>query len=136
MKKILAACTLAVLALAAFVSCKGKENKGTSADIDWPKKSINIVVPFAAGGNSDINARTIAKYLTKELKQPVVITNVAGSGGSIGAAQVKNSANDGYTVLVHQISMHMAQVSGMVDFGYADFEPVCVFSRAADEEHV
>ncbi|MCR5289217.1 MAG: tripartite tricarboxylate transporter substrate binding protein [Treponema sp.] len=124
-----------VFALSALVANGTADKKGEAVDTTggWPKKAINIVVPFAAGGNSDVNARTIAKYLTKELKQPVVITNVAGSGGTIGAAQVKNAAPDGYTVLVHQISMHMAQVSGMVDFGYMDFEPVCVFSRASDE---
>lgn len=128
MKKLIVMVT--VLALAFSVFANGDKDAG---GIDWPKKSINLIVPFAAGGNSDVNARTLAKYLTQELRQPVVVTNVAGSGGTIGAAQVKDSANDGYTVLVHQISMHMAQVSGMVDFGYQDFESVCVFSRASDE---
>ncbi|QTQ17180.1 hypothetical protein [Treponema parvum] len=55
------------------------QDSANSGGIDWPKKSINLIVPFAAGGNSDVNARTLAKYLTQELKQPVVITNVAGS---------------------------------------------------------
>jgi tripartite-type tricarboxylate transporter receptor subunit TctC len=134
MKRVVTATLAALFAVGAIFANGGKDAAGgAAAGSNWPKKSINLVVPFAAGGNSDVNARIIAKYLTKDLKQPVIITNVAGSGGTIGAAQVKNAAADGYTVLVHQISMHMAQVSGMVDFGYADFEPVCVFSRAADE---
>ena len=129
MKKLIVVFSiLAATTFSAFAN--GDKDAG---GIDWPKKSINLIVPFAAGGNSDVNARTLAKYLTQELRQPVVVTNVAGSGGTIGAAQAKDAANDGYTVLVHQISMHMAQVSGMVDFGYQDFEPVCVFSRASDE---
>lgn len=115
------------------VTTGGAKKNVSGAQLDWPKQAINLVVPFAAGGNSDFNARVIAKYLTKELGQPVIITNVAGSGGTIGASQVKNAKPDGYTVLVHQISINMAQVCGIVDFGYADFEPVCVFSRASDE---
>jgi len=99
----------------------------------WPAKPVNFVVAFAAGGNSDYNARAIAKYLSKELGQPVVVSNIAGSGGSIAAAQVKDAKADGYTVLVSQISMNIAEAVGMVKFGYRDFSPVCVFSRAADE---
>ena len=99
----------------------------------WPEQAVNLVVAFAPGGNSDYNARALAKYLIKKLGQPVVVTNVAGSGGSIASAQVKDTKPDGYTVLVNQISMNLAQVVGMVDFGYQDFEPVCVFSRGADE---
>jgi len=99
----------------------------------WPAKPVNFVVAFAAGGNSDYNARAIAKYLSKELGQPVVVSNIAGSGGSIAAAQVKDAKADGYTVLVSQISMNIAEAVGMVNFGYRDFSPVCVFSRAADE---
>lgn len=99
----------------------------------WPEQAVNLVVAFAPGGNSDYNARALAKYLGKSLEQPVVVTNVAGSGGSIASAQVKETKPDGYTVLVNQISMNLAQVVGMVDFGYQDFEPVCVFSRGADE---
>lgn len=99
----------------------------------WPTQPVNFVVAFAAGGNSDYNARALAKYLNKELGQPVVVTNVAGSGGSVASAQVKDAKADGYTVLVNQISMNLAQAAGMVDFGFRDFAPVCVFSRAADE---
>lgn len=99
----------------------------------WPTKPINLVVAFAAGGNSDYNARAIAKYLSKELGQPVVVSNVSGSGGSIAAAQIKDAKADGYTVLVSQLSMNIAEAVGMVNFGFRDFAPVCVFSQGADE---
>lgn len=99
----------------------------------WPTKPINLVVAFGAGGNSDYNARAIAKYLSKELGQPVVVSNVAGSGGTIAAAQVKDAKADGYTVLVSQLSMNLAEAVGMVNFGFRDFAPPIVFSQGADE---
>ncbi|MDR1835927.1 MAG: tripartite tricarboxylate transporter substrate binding protein [Fusobacteriaceae bacterium] len=99
----------------------------------WPKQAINLVVAFGAGGNSDYNARTMAKYVSKELGQPIVITNVGASGGTVAAAQVKAAKPDGYTVLVHQLSINISAASGMVDFTYADLAPVCVFAKASDE---
>ncbi|WP_439290906.1 tripartite tricarboxylate transporter substrate binding protein [Lonepinella koalarum] len=103
------------------------------ADIDYPKRPINLIVAFAAGGNSDYNARALAKHLTKELGQPVVVSNVAGSGGSIAAAQVKEMKPDGYNVLVTQLSLNIAEATGMINFGFKDFDACCVFSSAADE---
>jgi tripartite-type tricarboxylate transporter receptor subunit TctC len=130
MKKLITLLFAGVLATAS-IAAKGPAANDSAAN--WPKQPINLIVAFAAGGNSDYNARAIAKYLGKELGRPVVVTNVAGSGGSIGSAQVKNAKPDGYTILVNQLSINMAQVCGIVDFGYADFAPVCVFSRSADE---
>src|SRR5574344_252151 len=136
MKRIVMAMLAGIMA-AGMVMANGTADKSSAAGktgaAAWPKQAINIVVAFAAGGNSDYNARAIAKYLTKELGQPVVVSNVNGSGGSVASAQVKSAKPDGYTVLVNQLSMNMAQVSGVVDFGYEDFAPVCVFSRSADE---
>lgn len=100
---------------------------------DWPTKALNLVVPYGAGGNSDFNARAIAKYLPKLIGVPVVVTNMPGSGGTIGAAQVKNAKPDGYTILVHQLSLSIAEAAGMADYGIQDFDLGCVLSKSSPE---
>ena len=121
------------MTLAAMTAAVATFATPSFAATDWPQKPVNLVVAFSAGGNSDYNARALAKHLTKELGQPVVVSNIAGSGGSIAAAQVKEMKPDGYNVLVTQLSLNIAEASGMVNFGFNDFDPCCVFSAASDE---
>ena len=70
------------------------------AQTDWPTKPVRIVVPFAAGGTTDITARVIAEQLTQSLKQAFVIDNRAGAGGNVGATEVARAGPDGYTYLM------------------------------------
>ena len=67
----------------------------------YPNKPVRLVVPFTAGSATDILARTFGQKLSEMWKQPVVIDNHPGAGGTIGAALVAKSAPDGYTLLVH-----------------------------------
>ena len=69
----------------------------------WPSKPITLVVPFPPGGSSDTIARALGAKMQDKLGQPVVIENKGGATGTIGAAQVKRSAPDGYTVLVSSL---------------------------------
>lgn len=64
----------------------------------WPEKPIELVVGFAAGGGTDITARTLAVHLGKHLGTSVVVTNKAGASGELGLAQVAKAAPDGYTI--------------------------------------
>jgi tripartite-type tricarboxylate transporter receptor subunit TctC len=76
------------------------------AHAEYPEKPITIVVPFAAGGPTDKVARDLAEALRKPLGgQSIVIDNVGGAGGTLGAAKVAKASNDGYTLLVHHIGM-------------------------------
>ncbi len=70
------------------------------AQSDWPGKPVRIVVPFAAGGTTDITARVISDELTKVMKQSFIVDNKAGAGGNVGAAEVARAAPDGYTFLM------------------------------------
>ena len=71
----------------------------------YPDRTITMVVPFAAGGPTDTVARLAAEAMSKDLGQQVIIENVGGAGGTLGAGRVANAEADGYTVLLHHIGM-------------------------------
>ena len=72
----------------------------TLAHAVWPEKPLQLIVPYPPGGLTDALARAIAKPLGERLKQPVVVQNVAGGGGNIGAAKAAKSPPDGYTIYI------------------------------------
>ncbi|WP_424134200.1 tripartite tricarboxylate transporter substrate-binding protein [Roseomonas chloroacetimidivorans] len=69
----------------------------------FPNRPITVIVPFAAGGPTDVINRLVAEGMSKDLGQPVVVENVTGAGGTIAAGRVANSRPDGYTLLAHHI---------------------------------
>ena len=89
---------LAATAVAALTS-------SASAQSDYPTQPITTIVPFAAGGSTDTVGRLIAEPMTKELGQQVIIENVGGAGGTLGAARVARADPDGYTLLLHHIGL-------------------------------
>jgi tripartite-type tricarboxylate transporter receptor subunit TctC len=91
MKKLLLATVASMLATAAFA--------------EYPEKPVTIVVPFAAGGPTDKVARDLGDVMRQKLGQPVIIENVGGAGGTLGASKVAKAAPDGYTLLLHHIGM-------------------------------
>jgi tripartite-type tricarboxylate transporter receptor subunit TctC len=69
------------------------------AQSDYPNKPVKVIVPFPAGGTSDVMARMVADALTKQLKQPFIVENMGGAGGVIGTERGAKSAPDGYTII-------------------------------------
>jgi tripartite-type tricarboxylate transporter receptor subunit TctC len=94
--------TLGVLALAAAAAAAPL---AASAET-YPGKPITVIVPFAAGGTTDILARVVGQALGKELGQTVIVDNRAGAGGNIGAALAAKSPADGYTLLMGTVGTH------------------------------
>jgi tripartite-type tricarboxylate transporter receptor subunit TctC len=95
------------------------------ARAEFPDKPVTLLVPFAAGGPSDKIARDLAEALRKRLNQTVIVENVGGAGGTLGAAKVATASPDGYTLLVHHIGFATAPTlyrklpyKGIDDFAY------------------
>jgi len=79
---------------------------GTSMAAGFPDRSLTLVVPFAAGGSTDVVARIIAQKMSDDLGQQVIVQNVAGAGGNLGADNVARAEPDGYTILMGTVATH------------------------------
>jgi tripartite-type tricarboxylate transporter receptor subunit TctC len=74
----------------------------------WPERTITLIVPFAAGGASNVSSRIMAEAMSKLLGQSIIIENVAGAGGATGSLRGKNAKPDGYTIGFAQMGTHAA----------------------------
>lgn len=99
MKRTLFAAAIATLAAALAPA-------GPAAAQEFPTRPVTLVIPFAAGGSTDLVGRLIAERMAAELGQPVVVENKGGAGGNLGAAQVAKASPDGYTILMGTVATH------------------------------
>lgn len=110
----------AALAVAALPSM-------TQAQGAWPGKPVRIVVPFAAGGTTDILARALAPELQKAFGQPFIVDNKAGAGGNVGATEVAKAPADGHTLLMGTVGTHAINAALYPKLGFdhvKDFVPI------------
>lgn len=120
-----AARVIAVIGVLSFISACSDGGGGAGA-AKYPDQNITIIVPFSAGGPTDTVTRMIAEPMAKKLGGKIVIQNVEGAGGTVGAGQVARAQADGYTVLMHHIGMSTAPAL-YANLGYKpleDFEMV------------
>ena len=147
MKKYIALLLTLTLLATIFVGC-GKKPTETPANSSetpanssealvgtttWPEKPITVIIPYNPGGDTDFNARAYLEYLSADLGVAVVATNVAGSSGTIASRQVKDAANDGYTVLFSHTAMNVNEMVGIAEFGMDAFEISCIAARSPGE---
>jgi len=118
----------AATALAAAVVLSGP----VAAQDNWPTKPVRVVVPFAAGGTTDLFARILTNYMPATFAQPFVVENRAGAGGNIGADAVAKAPGDGYTLLVGTVSTHAINpfIYPNIPFNASkDFQPVSLIAQ-------
>ncbi|WZB73707.1 tripartite tricarboxylate transporter substrate binding protein [Achromobacter insuavis] len=98
----------------------------------WPDKPIAIIVPFPAGGSTDGVMRFIAPKLAERLGQPVVVENIGGAGGAIGANRVAHATADGSTLLAGSINDVVLQprINPRLGYGSDSFEPIAMVSTS------
>lgn len=95
---------------------------GPASAQDYPSEPIEIVVPAAAGGGTDVLVRTLQPHLEAALDGTIVVINVPGSGSVGGSRRVVEAAPDGYTVLANHVTLLTAMALGKADFAYSDYE--------------
>lgn len=101
----------------------------------WPERPVTMIVPFNPGGDTDFMGRIYSKLLQEELGQPVVVVNMAGAGGTVGAQHVADAANDGYTFLFyHTGNLYPNKMRGVTTLDHHAYEIVCI--AGADDTNV
>ena len=96
-------------------------------DVKWPTRPVQVVVIANPGGDTDFNARMMAKYFNEITGKTMVVTNVAGGGGTLAAEQVKGAAPDGNTILfTHPGQLIVNEVAGLTEDSYETFDVSCI----------
>ena len=121
----------AVLGLSALTVLAGWMPAPAGAQSEYPSRPVTLVVPFPAGGSTDLVARLIASGMTKHLGQQIVIENRGGAGGNIGSAAVARAEPDGYTILMATVATHALNPALYKKMPYdpvEDFAPISLLA--------
>jgi tripartite-type tricarboxylate transporter receptor subunit TctC len=122
-RSLAGACIAALSSLGAVVALAQAQN--------YPTRSITMIVPFAAGGPTDVIARIVTAHMAQTLGQSIIIENVVGAGGTTATTRAARAANDGYTLITGHMGTHAASVPLYPNLAYhpeKDFEPVALLA--------
>jgi tripartite-type tricarboxylate transporter receptor subunit TctC len=117
------ACAAALTALGSFIA--------TAEAQTYPTRSITMIVPFAAGGPTDVISRIVTGHMAQTLGQSIIIENVVGAGGTTATTRAARAANDGYTLITGHMGTHAASVPLYPKLAYhpeKDFEPIALLA--------
>src|SRR5437867_11494613 len=98
-----------------------------SAQSDYPRQSITLIVPFAAGGPTDVISRIVGEHMSRTLGQPIIIENVVGAGGTTASTRAARASPDGYSIEMGHMGTHAASVALYPNLAYkpdVDFAPI------------
>ena len=108
----------------------GAGDTAVETETDYPSRSISYVIPFAAGGGTDVQGRVFVQFFNQELPEEVIVSNITGSSGTIGANDVLNAPADGYMILHGYAGWPIPYLMGNAEFTYKDFDTLCMFSQS------
>ena len=117
--------TLAVLGVSALLATVAAVS--AEAQSDYPSRAITLLVPFAAGGSSDVVMRLVSAKVSESIKQTIVIENRPGGGGNVAALALKNAPSDGYTLMMGHTGTHAINATLYPDLKFdpiKDFQPI------------
>jgi tripartite-type tricarboxylate transporter receptor subunit TctC len=99
----------------------------------FPTRPITIIVPFAAGGSTDVTARIIAEHISRTLGQQLLVENVVGAGGTTGSIRTMRASPDGYTIMMGQLGTHALSVALYPNLAYKPDTDFAAIGRAVDQ---
>jgi tripartite-type tricarboxylate transporter receptor subunit TctC len=100
---------------------------GAGLAASYPDRAVKIIVPWAAGGDTDVIYRAFAPFFQKALGQPIVIANVSGASGTVGEREAATAGPDGYTIYAPHDYIHSVYYAGLIDIKYDEaFDPICL----------
>lgn len=116
--------TRRALALAAAASCLSLPDLASAQGSEYPTRPIELVVPYPAGGGTDVLARAFAQVATKYLSQPLIVINKSGAAGAIGWSYVTSGHADGYRIVILATDLVVQANMGYTKITYRDFAPI------------
>jgi tripartite-type tricarboxylate transporter receptor subunit TctC len=116
----------------ALAAALGLSASAEAQETKWPERQVQVIVPFTAGGTTDMFARILAQHMQAKLGPPFIVENRAGAAGNVGTTAVARAAKDGYTILVGTVSTHAINpflYKNLQHDTEKDFQPVSLIAR-------